>query len=155
MATKDLHSNIKMQQLLAAAAVTTTQTSTALDTLGFGSAEFLIAVGTVTNIANSPQPTWAFKLQDSADNSTFADVVNADHVLVGSAQAPVAAANTSTGVFLTIDAAAEDAETYRVGYAGTKRYVRVVGTAANTPGSTPMCIIGVLGHPQLAPTQDV
>lgn len=146
MPTRDMHSNLEMKQLLAAAAVTTTQTSTAINTAGADSVEFLISIGTVTNIANSPQPSWAFKLQDSADNSTFADVTDSNHVLVGSAQSPVAAPNSSTGVFLTVDAAAEDAKTYRVGYVGPKQYVRVVGTAANTPGSTPMAIIGLLGH---------
>lgn len=151
---RDLHSNVELRQLLAAAVVATTQTSTGIDLRGSGSAEFLIAVGTVTNIANSPQPSWAFKLQESDDNSTYTDVTDSAVVLVGSAQAPVAAPNATTGVFLTIDAAAEDAETYRVGYIGNKRYVRVVGTAANTPGNTPMWIGVILGHPDIAPTQD-
>lgn len=151
---RDLHSNIKLVQLLANAAVTATQTSTALNMSGFSAAELVISIGTVANIANSPQPSWAFKLQESNDDSTYSDVVTAADVLVGSAKSPVAAPNSSTGVFLTVDAAAEDALTYRVGYIGSKKYVRVVGTAANTPGSTPLTILGILGLPALAPTAD-
>ena len=156
MATREIHSHIKAVQHLAAAAYTTTQTpSNGVDLRGFEAADFLIAIGTVTNIANSPQPSWAFKLQDSdSQSSGFADVTDSDYVLVGSAASPVAAPNSSTGVFLTVDAASEDAATYRVGYAGAKRYVRVVATAATTPGSTPMSITALLGMPHLMPTAD-
>lgn len=155
MTTRDLHSNIKVVQHVAAQAITTTNTpSNGVDLKGFESAEFLIAIGTVTNIANSPQPSWAFKLQDSDDDSDFSDVTDSNVVLVGSAKSPVAAPNSSTGVFLTVDAAAEDAQTYRVGYVGAKRYVRVVATAANTPGSTPYAVVAVLSNAHQTPTAD-
>jgi hypothetical protein len=55
---------------------------------------------------------------------------------------------------LTIDGVSEDDEAYRVGYIGTKRYVRVVAIAANAPGNTPLSVLAVLGHPDLAPTSD-
>lgn len=156
MIRRDLHSNVKAVLHLASAAYTTTQTpANGVDLQGFGSAEFLISIGTVTNIANSPQPSWAFKLQESDSvNSDFTDVVTSSDVLTGSAASPVAAPDSSSGVFLTVDDAAEDAAVYRVGYVGAKRYVRVVAAAANTPGSTPMTIIALLGNPSIAPTED-
>tara|TARA_Y100000034_G_scaffold133845_1_gene200612 strand:+ start:5923 stop:6387 length:465 start_codon:yes stop_codon:yes gene_type:complete len=151
---RDLHSNIKVAQMLANQAVTATTTSSSVDTRGFNSCEILIDIGTITNVANSPQPSWAFKLTESDDDSTFTDVTTAADVLIGSTQDPVAAVNSSTGVFLTVDAAAEDAKKYRVGYVGTKRYVKCVATAANTPGSTPLSISAILGHPNLSPADD-
>lgn len=156
MPKRDLHSCVKAVTHVANAAITATSTpSTGVDLEGFDSAEFLINVGAVANIANSPQPTWAFKLQESdTSNSGFTDVTNSSDVLVGSAASPVEAPNSSTGVFLTIDDAAEDATHYRVGYVGSKRYVRVVATAANTPGSTPYSVTAILGHAELAPTAD-
>lgn len=156
MNLRDLHSNIKSVQHLAAAAYTSTQTpSSGVDRAGFSAVEFLISVGVITNIANSPQPSWAFKLQHSdSQSSDFVDVTDEDDVLVASAKSPVAAPDASTGVFLTVDDAAEDAQLYRVGYVGPKRYVRVVATAANTPGSTPLCINAILGLPAIAPTAD-
>ena len=156
MIMRDLHSNIKVVQHVAAALKTATDTPTnGIDRAGYSSLEFLIAIGTITNVANSPQPSWTFKLQESDSlSSGFTDVVDSKVVLVGSAKSPVAAPNASTGVFLTVDAAAEDAETYRVGYIGNKRYVRVISTAANTPGNTPLAIIAILGNPALAPTKD-
>lgn len=156
MATRDLHSHIKVVTHVAAQAITATNTpSTGVDTKGFDAVEMLISVGAITNIAASPQPSWTFKLQDSDSASAdFVDVTDSSLVLVGSALSPVAAPNSSTGVFLTIDAAAEDDKTYRVGYVGAKRYVRVVATAANTPGSTPYGVVAVLSCADLLPTAD-
>ncbi|MBO6542300.1 MAG: hypothetical protein JJ939_12090 [Alphaproteobacteria bacterium] len=156
MATRDLHSHIKTVTHVAAQAITATNTpASGVDTKGFEAAEFLISVGTVTNIANSPQPTWTFKLEDSDDaSSNFEAVTDSTLVLTGSAKSPVTTPDASTGVFLTIDDAAEDATTYRVGYVGPKRYVRVVATAANTPGSTPYSVVAVLGRAALEPTAD-
>ena len=153
---RDLHSNIKAVQHIAAAVVTATQTPAAgVDLQGFSSAEFVISIGAVANIAASPQPSWAFKLQESdASGSGFTDVTESGDVLVGSAKSPVAAPDSSTGVFLTVDAAAEDDQVYRVGYIGNKRYVRVVATAANTPGDTPLAVLAILGHADLCPTAD-
>lgn len=153
---RDLHSNIKSVQHLECKAYTTTQTPTnGIDRQGFAELEFLIAVGAVSNIANSPQPGWTFKLQESdSQASGFSDVTDSDVVLVGSAKSPVAAPSSSTGVFLTVDAAAEDSLTYRVGYIGNKRYVRCVATAVNTPGSTPLSITALLGKTALRPTAD-
>lgn len=153
---RDLHSNIKAVQHLSAAQYTATQAPTnGVDRQGFDSLEFLIHIGVVTNIANSPQPSWTFKLQESdSQASGFTDVTDSNLVLVGSAQSPVGAPDSSTGVFLTVDAAAEDDAIYRVGYVGTKRYVRVVSTAANSPGNTPLSIVALLGHAHQRPTSD-
>lgn len=153
---RDLHSNIKAVQHLAAVAATTTQTpASGVDLRGFDAAEFVITIGTITNIANSPAPSWSFKLQESDAAATdFADVTDSAVVLVGSAASPVTAPDASSGVFLVVDSASEDGAVYRVGYVGTKRYVRVVATAANTPGATPLAILALLGKPGLAPTAD-
>lgn len=154
MIRRDLHSNVKAVSHIIGTLTATETPANGVDLAGFGSSEFIIHVGEVTNIANSPQPSWAFKLQESDDDSDYSDVTNANDVLVGSAKSPVTAPNASTGVFLTVDAAAEDDQVYRVGYIGTKRYARVVATAANTPGATPISVVAVLGNPSIAPTSD-
>lgn len=155
MIRRDLHSNVKAVSHIIGTLTATETPANGVDLAGFGSSEFIIHVGEVTNIANSPQPSWAFKLQESdSQSSGFTDVTNADDVLVGSAKSPVTAPDSSTGVFLTVDAAAEDDQVYRVGYIGTKRYARVVATAANTPGATPISVVAMLGNPAIAPTSD-
>jgi hypothetical protein len=111
--------------------------------LGLFSAEIVADVGAVPNIANSPQPGWTLALQHSdAAASGFAAVASTDVVL------PDGDALGGSGVFATIDAAVEDDTIYRLGYVGNKRYVRVVATAANTPGATPVCV-NVLGEKML------
>jgi hypothetical protein len=151
-----MHSHIKAVTHVAAQVISSTNTpASGVDNRGFDSQEFLISIGTIANVANSPQPSWAFKLQHSdSASSDFEDVTDADYVLTGSASSPVTAPNSSTGVFLTVDAAAEDAKTYRVGYVGPKRYSRVVATAANTPGNTPYSVVCLLGNAGLRPTSD-
>jgi len=123
-------------------AYTTTQTpSTGVDVKTLKTAEVIVDIGTVTNIANSPQPSWAFALQHSdASNASFTAVESADVVL------PDGGTLGASGLFATVDAAAEDDAVYRIGYVGGKRYIRVVATAANTPGSTPIGV-HIVGEP--------
>ena len=156
MTTRDTHSNRKYIQHLANAAYTSTQTpSSGVDTQGFASLEFVIDIGTITNIAASPTPSWAFKLQESdTSNASFTDVTDSNQILYGSTVSPAGAPDSSTGVFLLVDSASEDGTIYRVGYLGTKRYVRCVATASEVPGSTPMSITAVLSHPANRPCAD-
>ena len=156
MPKHSIHNDIKVVQHLSCAAYTATQTpSNGVDLAGFNACEFVIDIGTVTNIANSPQPSWAFKVQESdSQSSDFTDVTTAADLIVDSAASPVTTPDSTTGVFLTIDDGDNDDAVYRVGYVGSKRYARVVATAANTPGSTPMAIDAILAKPDLRPTAD-
>lgn len=153
---RDLHSNIKVANHLECKAYTATQTPTnGIDRQGFESLDFLIGVGVITNANESPNTGWSFKLQESDSQTTgFTDVTDSNSVLVGSAKSPTTTPNSSTGVFLEVDGPSEDQKTYRIGYRGIKRYVRCIATAVNTPGSTPLNIDAVLGHPAQAPTAD-
>ena len=152
-ASRDNASGKKVVTHVAAQAITATNTpSTGVDTLGFDSIAFLISVGTVTNIANSPQPTWTFKVEESdTSNASFVAITDSGRVNIAGAKSPVTTPDASTGVFLTIDDAAEDATTYHVGVISSKRYLRVVATAANTPGSTPYSVVAVLENASLEP----
>jgi hypothetical protein len=47
---------------------------------------------------------------------------------------------------------ADDSETRKIGYKGTKRYVRLTITPAANLGAWPVAAIAVLGHPTQAPT---
>lgn len=60
-------------------------------------------------------------LQDSDDDSTYANVETADVFAASDATAITVAAS---GIVVTIDAAAEDDKTYSVGYCGGKKYLR-------------------------------
>lgn len=101
---------------------TTTQTGTGVDTLGYNSAMVVLEVGAVSGTT----PTLDVKIQDSADNSAFADV---------------------TGLTFTQVTTSNNSQTLRIeglnsSYTGTarRRYLRAVGTIA---GTTPSFAFGV------------
>ena len=85
-------------ELLFCKTVSATETPTnGVDLKGYASATAVCSIGTVTNIANSPQPSWTFKLQESDDNSSFTDVAESDMLLdYGNNDGSV-----SSGVFAT------------------------------------------------------
>jgi hypothetical protein len=155
MTSRDLISNVKVVSHVTAQAITATNTpSNGVDLAGFESVMIAISIGAITNIANSPKPSWSFKIQVSDSvSSGFTDVTDSNALIISSSNALVTAPNASTGVFLVVDAAAEDETVYTVGLLTTKRYARVVATAANTPGSTPYAVNFTLGDPSLSPTK--
>lgn len=156
MSTRENASGKKVVDHLPAAVYTTTQTPTnGVSTKGFDAVTALISVGTITNVANSPQPSWAFKAQESDTiNASFVDIKDSERIAIIASKSPVAAPDSSTGVFLTVDAADEDAETYHVGITSDKEYVRIVSTAANTPGNTPLSIVMELERADRTPVSN-
>lgn len=153
MPSRDLSSNIKVVPHVVAQTISATNTPTnGVDHQGFESIMYAWSLGAIPNIANSPRPSWSFKLQESDTiNANFVDVTDPNRILVGSSRAPVTEVNTSTGVFLVVDANTEDETVYTVGLITNRRYSRLVAIAANTPGSTPYSANAHLGHPNIAP----
>lgn len=90
---------------IAPAAITSTTNGSGVDLANFNEGTFVIVAGTRTDGTHTP------KLQDSADNSTFADCAAAD--LVGTALVAITSNSIQTQ-----------------SYIGTKRYVRVVSTVS-------------------------
>ena len=111
--------------------------------------EVLAVVGTIANIANSPVPSWAVALQEG-------DATDGVHTAVAEADVARNSGNNaelSSGVFATIGDAAADSKLYRLGYLGSKKSVKVVATASDTPGATPLAIV-IIGKPKIAPGTD-
>lgn len=102
---RDQASNVGVVSAVVPQVLTATNTSAAIDLQGFDSATVLINSGAIVSSGN-----FTPKLQDSADGSTgWTDVAAGD--LIGSFPAALAASTA-----------------YKVGYIGTKRYVRTVLT---------------------------
>lgn len=121
MAKLDIYNKLSVTHLRDAAALTASNNGTALDLQFHHAAAFVVNVGAWTD------GTFAFSLEDSADNSTFAACAAAD--VQGSI------ANVSSG--------ATDQKSGLMAYIGTKRYVRMVITVTGSPGTG--AIIGVTG----------
>lgn len=88
---------------------------------------------------------WEYKLYHGLEDPATPDtvltsswaVVPADQ-LVHEEAFRATFAETTTGSFAIIDAATEDERPYRVGYIGTRRFLRVRQEATGSPGSTIM-----------------
>jgi hypothetical protein len=128
----DIHNNIKVLGDSVTRATDNTAIVVTLDRTDHLSVEWLIALGTVADA----DATFTALVEDSADNSVWAAV--ADDYLLG----------TEAGLGLAFD---DDNKTGKIGYAGAKRYVRLTLTPANNTGNADIAIIGLGGHPRVAP----
>lgn len=122
---RDMKNNVDLAKSINPAAHTSDQTGAGVDLSGYASAMAVVQAGTKTDGTHTP------KLQESSDDVTYTDVDATD--LEGSFTA--LASNT----------------VQRVGYKGSKRYIRVFVTVA---GATTGCVFGaaiVRGGPAIAP----
>lgn len=128
---RSVYDNILSKFSIRPGAYTSTQTGTGVDTLGYNSAVALLEVGTVSGTT----PTLDVKIQDSADNSSFADV---------------------TGLTLTQVTASNNSQVLRIEGLNTatrRRYLRAVGTIAGTSPNFAFNIEILLGRAFRAPVQ--
>jgi hypothetical protein len=119
------------------AAVTdnTVQTSTILDTYGFGSAVLAFVTGTLADA----DATFAVAFNESNDS--------------GMAGSNAVAATDMTGTTaLASFTFGDDIECRKIGYIGSKRYLTATITPANNTGSLFVAGMWVQGHPVSAPT---
>lgn len=100
----DIKQTQDVQNSLAPAARTASANGTGVDLANFASATVAFSVGTITDGTHTPS------VEESDDNSTYTAVAAAD--LIGTLAALASSTNQ------------------RVGYRGTKRYVRAVTTVA-------------------------
>ena len=125
MAEFDLHSNIKVVPAIPPEVFTAIKTGTTVDTLGYESCEFVYFSGVLgTGVADS---VWA--------------TVGAADVL-GSVDGVVSMVNMI---------ATDDDATFRTGYIGKKRYVRVNLLETSAFTSFILGVIAILGNPKERP----
>ncbi len=136
---RDLHNNIHVKRGLSPVAAGTDNTayvSEIIDTAGYGSVEFLLAIGANTD-ANA---TFTVLVEDGNNSALSDNAAVADEYLLGTEASASFAYN-------------DDNEVRKIGYIGTKRYVRVTVTpAGNDSGNIYMAGVWVLGHPVNMPT---
>lgn len=118
---RSVYDNIKSAATLRPQAITANTNGNGIDTLGYNSAAISLEVGAVSGTS----PTLDVKIQDSADNSTFADL--------------------SPSVAFTQVTAANNSQILRLeglNAAGRRRYIRVVATVGGTsPNFTASCSV--------------
>ena len=110
---REIHNSIITTNSLNPAARTTSANGSSADLQGYEGAEIIVTAGLWTD------GTHVFTLEESTNDSSFTDVATAEII----------------GTEPTIDAGAEDNMTYRFGYVGDARYIRVVQTITGSPGT--------------------
>lgn len=136
MASRDLHNDIKLTLALAPQAITsdTTTTGATIDTQGFASVEFAIASGVLTDGTYTPA---IYESDDSGMSGETAVTAAGD--LLG----------TIAGV--TYTAGAPDSTVKKIGYRGSKRYVRLKIASTGTTSGGLMGAVAALGNARNAP----
>lgn len=132
MATHDETGAHSVQPSLfpAARSANTTVNGGGIDTSGYESVACYVNVGAWTD------GTATFKVQDSADNSTFADLTTPASLV---------------GAFVVVSSAGQQNANQEVGILNARRFVRLVATTA---GATTGAVFGggfLLGLPGMAP----
>jgi len=126
---KDLHNNVKTEVALDITAISsdTTTNGNIIDMQGYGSVEFIILSGTLTDGTYTP-------LIHEGDDSGLSDAsAVADGDLLG----------TEAGAAF---AASEDDSVKKVGYIGNKRYVRLSIVSASTTTGGTVSAVSVKGN---------
>lgn len=116
---------------------TTAQVSQIIDRKGYGSLTFAIATGSIADA----DATFTVLVEDGdAANLSDAAAV-ADAELLG----------TEVLAAFQFD---DDNECRKIGYTGSKRYVRLTITPVANASAAVLCAVAILGHPQVAPTSN-
>jgi len=132
---RDFESNFKYDQVVDPVVVTADADGSSVDLLGYSGVTFLAAVGESGDTL-STSVYIELEVEDSADDSTFADC--ADALVTNSVT------GNNTGTFAVINAAAEDDAVYATTYKGPKRYVRpVINVSGTHSNGTPIGIIAI------------
>ena len=135
MANKDLANNLLMTQVLDPATTSATVNTAGLDMKGASGGMINVLIGESGDSLSS-SVKWDLILQDSDDDSSYSAVTSNTDVSFADVD--------SSGIFATIDAAAEDDASYAIGYNGAKRYVRVACTKTGTHSNgTPIGAVGI------------
>jgi hypothetical protein len=126
MIKTSIYTNYKVTQLIDPATLTADTNSSSVDMQGYNECLLLVNCGESGDTLASDLK-WEFEVEESADDSTFTDVADADLINY--------VAGTNDGCFAVVDAAAEDDARYITAYRGTSRYVRVVANAVGSVSS--------------------
>lgn len=152
MAQRDGISGLKILKSVTPEVLSADKNGAGIDGRGFDKVTHLVDVG-VGGITFSATNKIELELQDSADDSTYANVTDANHIIKNAgSQDGVVTDPDANGRFAIIDSAAKDDLRYAIGYRGPKRYSRVVVDFSGTHGTgTPISAVALQSKASFEP----
>lgn len=134
---KDLLTKIHVLRAISPVSVAdnTAQVSQIIDRQGYESLTFAIATGSLADA----DATFAVTMEEGA----AANLSDASAVAAADMVGTTALAAFNYG---------DDDETRKIGYIGSKRYVRLTITPSANASAALMSAVAILGHPQIVPT---
>ena len=143
---QDFYQNVVHDQVVDPDTITADTDGSSVDLLGYSRVVFYALVGESGDTLSGSVKI-ELEVEDSADDSTFADAADADLTQY--------VAGTNDGCFALIDAAAEDDAVYMTEYRGAARYVRpVINVTGTHSNGTPIGIVALrIGAERVAVTQ--
>ena len=149
MTTRDNFSDQLIEQALESQVLTADANGDTIDTQGYDSVTFAVAVGESGDTL-SGSVYLELEVESAPDDGTgspgtWADVADAD--LIGTT-----VTGTNTGTIAKIDDAAEDVVAHSIGYRGVDRFVRLVAnlTGTHTNGIS-VVAVALKSHPHHTP----
>jgi len=138
---RDLYHNIAVVQLMAPGDIEATDTySSIVDLQDFEACDIIVNLGVCTGATGNTYVTPVLQESDSLLEADFSAVDSDDYL----------------GGFSKVDDVAKDNTIQRVGYVGSKRYLRVLMDVTSTMTNVPVSITAILSgarhNPPTAPT---
>jgi hypothetical protein len=138
---RSLKDQLKIEGVLAAAAVSASGTSASVDLADCGSLSFVVSTGATSGNDLGASHKIDIKLLESNDNTTFTDVAGADIY---------DAEDAANDIAKSLDSTADASAVHLVHYRGNKRYVKVNLVETGTV-VMPMSVVAIKGHNELKP----
>jgi len=132
---KDLHSGMTALVAIGAATLSADNTPAAIDLQDYEAAELVLAIGAGGITFNGTNKI-EFVLTHSDDDSTYANVADADMLGVSS---------ITDGIIKALTSAHAAAAVYRFGYVGGKRYLKLLADFSGTHATGTPIAATVLG----------
>lgn len=140
---RDIHSDMSVATAIEAATLSADNTPPAVDLLGYNAAEIILAIG-AGGITFTGTNKIEFKLTHSDDDVTYTAVTVDDMLGLNSVG--------TGGIIKSLVAAHAAASTYRYGYIGGKRYLKLLADFSGTHASgTPVAAAVIRAHGNVQP----
>lgn len=148
MSSREIFNSIKIENVVIAQVLTASATPTVIDMSDASSVDFLVNMGNSGDTL-SGSVYWTIKLQDSSDNSAFADVTDSESLLIA-----INGVKQDGATSIVVDAPTEDQKNFEISYKvpGNKRYLKLLINATGThTNGTPMAAVAIKGTLKVSP----